>query len=114
MVKYMASPLDGIFFALSDPTRRGMLEMLARAEYRVTELAKSFAMSLPAVSKHLRVLERAGLIRRERNGRVHRLNLEAKPLREASEWIEHYEKFWESQFDQLAHYLENQPKPTKP
>jgi DNA-binding transcriptional ArsR family regulator len=71
----------------------------------VTELAKSFSVSLPAISKHLRVLEKAGLIRRERDGRVHRLRLEAKPMRDAAAWIERYRVFWEGQFDELADYL---------
>ena len=74
----------------------------------MTELAKSFAISLPGISKHLRVLEKAGLIRRERNGRVHRLRLEAKPMRDAAVWIERYRGFWEGQFDALADYLEKQ------
>lgn len=106
--------LDSIFSALSDPTRRGMLELLARAECRVTELARPFAMSLPAISKHLRVLERAGLVKRARDGRVHRVSLEPQAMREASAWINHYQKFWEGRFDALAHYLENQPNPKKP
>jgi DNA-binding transcriptional ArsR family regulator len=100
--------LDSVFAALSDPTRRHILHLLARAEFCVTELAKSFSVSLPAISKHLRVLEKAGLIRRERDGRVHRLRLEAKPMRDAAAWIERYRGFWEEQFDQLADYLKNQ------
>ncbi len=72
-------PLDSVFSALSDPTRRGILELLARAECCVSELAQPFAMSLPAISKHLRVLENAGLIRRRRDGRVHRVTLDAEP-----------------------------------
>ena len=114
MVKYNADPLDAVFSALSDPTRRGILALLARAECCVTELAKPFSMSLPAVSKHLRVLEKAGLVRRERDGRVHRVNLNAKPMREASEWITHYSKFWDGQFDALSHYLEKQSTPKTP
>jgi DNA-binding transcriptional ArsR family regulator len=110
MVNNPAHPLDAIFAALSDPTRRGMLELLARAECCVTELARPFSMSLPAVSKHLRVLERAGLVKRSRDGRVHRMTLDSEPMREASAWIEQYRKFWEGQFDALAHYLEQPPK----
>ena len=102
--------LDSVFAALSDPTRRRFLELLASAELCVTELAKSFSVSLPAISKHLRVLERAGLIRRERAGRVHRLSLEAKPMRDAAAWIERYRGFWEGQFDALADYLVQQER----
>ena len=109
MVNYPGHPLDSIFSALADPTRRGMLELLARAECCVTDLARPFSISLPAVSRHLRVLERAGLVKRLRDGRVHRMTLDSKPMREASEWIGHYQKFWEGQFDALAHYLEQQP-----
>jgi len=107
MVKYLrAASLDAIFAALSDPTRRGILDLLTRAELCVTDLAKPFSISLPAISKHLRVLEKAGLIKRERDGRVHRLRLEAKPMRDAAAWIERYRGFWEGQFDALADYLE--------
>jgi len=111
MVKYMpAASLDEIFAALSDPTRRRILDLLARAELCVTDLAKPFSISLPAISKHLRVLEKAGLIKRERDGRVHRLRLEAMPMRDAVAWIERYRGFWEGQFDALADYLEKQQK----
>jgi DNA-binding transcriptional ArsR family regulator len=107
MVKYLpAASLDAIFAALSDPTRRRILDLLTRAELCVTDLAKPFSISLPAISKHLRVLEKAGLIKRERDGRVHRLRLEAKPMRDAAAWIERYRGFWEGQFDALAEYLE--------
>ena len=114
MVNYTTHPLDAIFAALADPTRRSMLEMLARAEHRVTELARPFAMSLPAVSKHLRVLEKAGLIRRQRDGRVHRVTIEAAPMQEASAWIAHYQKFWEGQLDSLARYLDETDPKKKP
>ena len=111
MVKYLpAASLDEIFAALSDPTRRRILDLLARAELCVTDLAKPFSISLPAISKPLRVLERAGLIKRERDGRVHLLRLEAKPMRDAAAWIERYRGFWEGQFDALADYLEKQQK----
>jgi DNA-binding transcriptional ArsR family regulator len=111
MVKYrQVTALDSVFAALSDPTRRHILNLLARAELCVTELAKSFSVSLPAISKHLRVLEKAGLIRRERDGRVHRLRLEAKPMRDAAAWIERYRGFWEGQFDALADYLKKQER----
>src|ERR1700737_1677825 len=111
MVKYWpAASLDEIFAALSDPTRRRILDLLARAELCVTDLAKPFSISLPAISKHLRVLERGGLKKRKGGGRVHRLRLEAKPMRDAAAWIERYRGFWEGQFDALADYLEKQQK----
>jgi len=102
----MPPALDRTFAALADPTRRAILARLAQGEASVTSLAAPFRMSLPAVSKHLRVLERAGLVGRSREGRVHRLRLEASPLREAEAWIAHYRSFWEAQFDALARYLE--------
>jgi len=111
MVKHrQPAALDSVFAALSDPTRRRILTLLARTECCVTELAKPFSISLPAISKHLRVLEKAGLIRRERDGRVHRLRLEAKPMRDAAVWIERYRGFWEGQFDALAEYLKKQER----
>ena len=82
-----------------------MLEQLARGDRCVTDLAKPYAMSLPAVSKHLRVLENAGLVRRRRRGRVHQLQLEAAPMQPAQAWIEEYRKFWEASFDRLDEYL---------
>jgi DNA-binding transcriptional ArsR family regulator len=105
MVKYESPLLDRTFAALADPTRRSILANLAEGERCVTDLAKPHRMSLPAISKHLRVLERAGLIRRKRDGRVHRLKLEAKPMEEAQQWIEHYRRFWEESFDRLETYL---------
>lgn len=101
-----ASRLDGVFSALADPTRRRILETLSRGDQCVTALARPYRMSLPAISKHLRVLEHAGLIRRRRDGRVHHLRLEAKPMREAAEWIQEYRQFWEGALDSLAQYLE--------
>lgn len=106
MVKYSTRTLDRTFAALADPTRRRILAHLARGSKRVTHLARPHAMSLPAVSKHLRVLEKAGLLRRRRYGRVHEMQLEAKPLKQASQWVEHYRKFWEGSLDRLAEYLE--------
>ncbi len=105
MVKYSHSPLDGTFSALADPTRRAILARLALGEASVTELAEPFDVSLPAVSKHLRVLERAGLLTREKDGRVRRCRLVADPMQEASEWIASYQQFWEERFDALAEYL---------
>ncbi|MBI3024892.1 MAG: winged helix-turn-helix transcriptional regulator [Candidatus Tectomicrobia bacterium] len=102
----MPPALDATFAALADPTRRAILARLARGEASVTALAAPFRVSLPAVSKHRRVLERAGLLARSREGRFHRLRLEAAPLREAGEWIAFYRRFWEGQLDALARYLE--------
>ena len=107
MVKYDATALDLTFSALADPTRRRILELLVQGEFRVTDLAKSFPISLPAVSKHLRVLEKAGLLSRRREGRAHHLKLEAQPMQEASEWLQFHQKFWEGRLDALADYLEN-------
>lgn len=106
MVKYSNDALDAIFSALADPTRRAILARLAEGEVTVGELAKPFDMSLPAVSKHLRVLERAGLLVQEKDGRIRRCQLNAEPLREAAEWISHYRQFWEEQFDQLSAFLD--------
>jgi DNA-binding transcriptional ArsR family regulator len=106
MVKYSASDLNRTFAALADPTRRRILAHLARGNHRVTHLARPHAMSLPAVSKHLRVLEKAGLLRRRRYGRVHEIELDAGPLRQAAQWVEDYRKFWEGSLDRLAEYLE--------
>jgi DNA-binding transcriptional ArsR family regulator len=97
--------LNRTFAALADPTRRRILEHLAQGDRCVTDLARPHRMSLPAVSKHLRVLERAGLIRRQRCGRVHQLKLEAKPMKDAQQWIEGYRRFWEDNLDRLDDYL---------
>ncbi len=105
MVKYKPQGLDAIFSALSDPTRRAILARLALGEASVGELAAPHEMSLPAVSKHLRVLETAGLLRKEKDGRVILCRLEAAPLRDAANWIAAYQRFWEAQFDALAGYL---------
>ncbi len=91
--------------ALADPTRRAILARLADGETSVTELAAPFAMSLPAVSKHLKVLERAGLIARGREAQWRPCRLEAGPLREVSDWLKHYRRFWEASFDRLDGYL---------
>ena len=105
MVKCSSRLLDRTFAALADPTRRRILEHLSDGDRCVTELARPYRMSLPAVSKHLRVLEGAGLVRRHRDGRVHRLKLDAKPMQQAQAWIEEYRKFWEASFDRLDEYL---------
>ncbi len=106
MVKYQSDPLSEIFGALADPTRRAILARLALGETSVGELAEPFEMSLPAVSKHLGVLETAGLVQREKLGRVRRCQLDGRPLEAAATWIDHYRRFWEAQLDSLAKYLE--------
>src|ERR1051326_5830681 len=106
MVKYSSRTLNYTFAALADPTRRRILAHLAQGDQRVTHLARPHAMSLPAISKHLRVLEKAGLLRRRRYGRVHQMQLDAKPLKQAAEWVEEYRRFWEESLDRLAEYLE--------
>jgi DNA-binding transcriptional ArsR family regulator len=113
MVKYSTKSLDRTFAALADPTRRRILAHLAHGDRCVTDLARPHAMSLPAISKHLRVLEKAGLLRRRRYGRVHQLKLEAKPMKQAVHWIEEYRKFWEGSLDRLAAYLEKTKPATK-
>jgi len=97
--------LTSTFAALADPTRRAILARLATGESSVTELAEPFEMSLPAVSKHLKVLERAGLIARGRDAQWRPCKLRAKPLREVSDWIAHYRRFWEESFDRLGEYI---------
>ncbi|MEE8110868.1 MAG: metalloregulator ArsR/SmtB family transcription factor [bacterium] len=114
MVKYSSHSLDGTFSALSDPTRRSILARLAQGESTVTELARPFIVSLPAISKHLRVLEAAGLLIRKRDGRIHRCRLNAKPMKDASDWITRYRQFWEERLDALAEYLEATQKEEKP
>ena len=112
MVKHQAR-LDSTFGALSDPTRRAILTRLRQGSASVLELAEPFKASLPAISKHLGVLERAGLIHRTKEGRVHRLRLVAKPMKDAAEWIECYRAFWEGQLDSLADYLDSLDKKEK-
>ena len=113
MVEYQAT-LDRTFTALGDATRRAILSRLARGPMTVTAVAVPFAMSLAAVSKHLRTLEAAGLVRREVRGREHHLSLEAAPLREAARWTERYRAFWEARMDALDAYLrERKPRERK-
>ncbi|MCC5828298.1 MAG: winged helix-turn-helix transcriptional regulator [Phycisphaeraceae bacterium] len=101
-----ADPLSATFSALADPTRRQILARLAEGEKTVTELAEPFAMSLPAVSKHLKVLARTGLIERGREAQWRPCRLHAAPLRDAANWIERYRRFWEQSFDRLEAYLQ--------
>jgi DNA-binding transcriptional ArsR family regulator len=100
------SELDVTFAALADPTRRRIVARLTRGETRVTDLALPFAMSLNAVSKHIKVLEGAGLVRRRRRGREHYLRLRARPLREVARWTSQYERFWNQRLDALGEFLE--------
>lgn len=100
-------PLSLTFSALADPTRRRMLAMLAQGQRSVKELAEPFALSQPAISKHLKVLERAGLVKRERQAQWRPARLEAEPLREAADWMEEYRQHWEQRFDRLESYLEH-------
>ena len=97
--------LSSIFSALADPTRRAILARLASGTASVTELAAPFEMSLPAISKHLKVLERAGLIARGREAQWRPCRLEAGPLKEVADWVEHYHRFWDESFDRLDVYL---------
>ena len=97
--------LSVIFAALADPTRRAILAHLAKGEASVTELAKPFEMSLPAISKHLKVLERAGLITRSREAQLRPCQIEAQPIKDAADWIEQYRQFWEESLDRLDDYL---------
>ena len=97
--------LDATFAALADPTRRAILARLATGEVAVTELARPFSMSQPAISKHLRVLERAGLVSRGREAQKRPCRLEAEPLAEATAWLEHYRRFWEGSYDRLDDLL---------
>jgi DNA-binding transcriptional ArsR family regulator len=108
MVKSTAYDLDLVFRALADPTRRVILKDLAGRERTVTQLAKPFRMSLVAVSKHLKVLERARLIQRRKDGSFHHLRLNPEALKSADEWLRHYEQFWHPRLDALKHLLEQE------
>jgi DNA-binding transcriptional ArsR family regulator len=109
---YENASLDATFAALADPTRRAILARLASGQASVAELAEPFSMTQPAISKHLRVLERAGLISRGRDAQRRPRKLEAKPLAEANEWIERYRQFWEENFQRLDALL-NELKATE-
>jgi len=101
----MPDPLSTTLSALADPTRRAILARLALGEATVTELAEPFPMSLPAVSKHLKVLQRAGLIARGREAQWRPCRLQPEPLKDIADWVEHYRRFWEESFDRLDDYL---------
>lgn len=101
----MIDPLSRTFAAISDPTRRAILTRLAKGSATVNELSKPFNMTLPAVSKHLKVLEKAGLIERSREAQWRPCTLRARPLKQAASWIDSYRKFWEQSFERLDEYL---------
>ena len=106
----LSESLDVILAAVADPTRRAILDQLAHGPARVTDVAAPFAMSLNAVSKHIKVLEHAGLVRRTQQGREHTLELDARPLREVARWASHYERYWTERLDALERYFR---KPSK-
>jgi DNA-binding transcriptional ArsR family regulator len=112
MVQQHISPdqLDATFSALADPTRRAILARLASGETSVSELAEPFEMSMPAISKHLKVLHRAGLIERGREAQWRPCRLAAGPLKDASDWLDHYRRFWDESLDRLADYLRDLQK----
>lgn len=118
MVDNDSPRLDTVFHALSDPTRRAMLHALAAGEHTVGELAAPFDISLAGASKHIRTLERAGLIQREVQGRVHTCRLDARPLHAGAEWLRHYERFWTGRLDALEALLkagdDAEPSPRAP
>jgi len=105
MVEYKEAALDDVFVALADPTRRAILARLAQADARVTDLAREFPISLNATSKHIRMLERAGLVQRTVLGREHLLTMEAAPLAEAAAWLAHYRQFWETSLASLDAFV---------
>jgi DNA-binding transcriptional ArsR family regulator len=113
MVNYSSPALDATFSALADPTRRAILARLAKGESSVVELAEPFDFSLPAVLKHVRVLEDAGLLARQKDGRVNHCRLQPAPMKNAAAWIEKYRQFWEHQFDALAQFLEESQREEK-
>jgi DNA-binding transcriptional ArsR family regulator len=113
MVNYFGS-LDRSFSALADPTRRAILARLALGESRVTDLAEPFDMSLPAVSKHLKVLEDAGLVKKRKEGRIHHCRLDPRPLSAAADWIAQQRAFWEKSLDRLHQYMTDQLKKEEP
>jgi DNA-binding transcriptional ArsR family regulator len=113
MGEYQNAALDSVFNALCDPTRRAILARLTDADARVTDIAAAFPISLNSISKHIRMLERAGLVKRSVSGREHLLSLEAAPLADAAGWIEHYRRFWEGRLAALEAYVLRQKAPPK-
>jgi DNA-binding transcriptional ArsR family regulator len=108
-----SAELDRIFSALADPTRRAILRSLTRRPATINEIAEPFPVSLNAISKHVMVLERAGLLRREIKGRQHHCRIEARPLRQADVWMAHYRQFWDDRLDALAVYVDKKFKAAK-
>ncbi len=118
MVKHMSPSLDATFAALADPTRRAILTRLGEADphtgVTVGELAEPFDVSLPAISKHLRVLERAGLLKQQRDGRIRRCRLDPTPMTEAEKWLTFHKQFWDHQLDNLTGFLEQSADESRP
>ncbi len=113
MGEHQSARLDGVFNALCDPTRRAILARLTDADARVTDIAADFPISLNSISKHIRMLERAGLVRRAVSGRDHVLSLNAAPLSEAAQWIERYRRFWEGRLAALDAYVTSKKRNRK-
>jgi DNA-binding transcriptional ArsR family regulator len=113
MDEYPTATLDRVFSAVSDPTRRAILSRLAESDARVTDVAEAFPISLNSTSKHIRVLEGAGLVRRRVRGREHFLSLDAAPLADAAAWIEHYHRFWSDQLASLEAFVTARNDPEK-
>jgi DNA-binding transcriptional ArsR family regulator len=113
MVEYFQQGLNRVFSAVADPTRRAILASLRNKPATITEIARSFPVSLNAVSKHVMVLERAGLVRRNVQGREHVCSLNAAPLQDATAWLDHYRQFWEVRLDALEHYVKRKMKAAK-
>ena len=114
MVEHVqAAELDRVFSALADPTRRAILQSLTLRSATINEIAKPFPVSLNAISKHVMVLERAGLLRRQIKGREHHCRIEPRPLREANAWLEHYRLFWEQRLDALEAYVDRKFKASR-
>ena len=107
---YYSEQLDSTFSAISDPTRRDILSRLAQGEASITELASPYSMTLPAISKHIRVLEGAGLVKRIKRGRVNYCHLNTKPMQEATKWLLFYQRFWDTKLDALEDFLEENPE----
>jgi DNA-binding transcriptional ArsR family regulator len=114
MIEYRAKPLDRVFFALADPTRRAILARIATGDLTVTAIAAPFGISLAAVSKHIRVLEDAGLLKRTRLGREHRLSFVPQPLKAAAAWVDQFERFWTDHLDVIKHEAERKARERKP
>ena len=110
MVNDNTLQMDKVFSALSDPTRRTILEELRNGQASISQIAAPFEISLPAISKHLKVLQTAGLITNVKEGRIHYLRLNPEPMRAALQWLEFYKQMWEGQFDSLADFLEDSDK----